>query len=218
MISHKERQQAKFDREQAELAAHLQQPFLLSSEYNCAFWEERIWDKSWNTGHELASFCYQMIMQPICIISMPSELLPDEATPHCLLKAFFIPSSMSWHPFQSQLLGLVFLLFFNLKMTTLLSQHAMSPRLLENRWHCSRRHFYFKEFNKFSSTEYWRLKSFLNIFLSIFFTLFQHQAILAIMSNIAWSPLRHTCLILFGEELLTSFFIFTKKCKYIVTY
>lgn len=58
----KERQRAKFDREQAELAVYLQQPFLLSSDYNCAFQEERIWDKSSNTGHELASFCSQMIM------------------------------------------------------------------------------------------------------------------------------------------------------------
>lgn len=67
---------------------------------------------------------------------------------YSLLKAFFIPSSTSWHRFQSELFRQVFLLFFNLKMTTLLSQRARSPRLLENWWHCSRRHFYFKELNR----------------------------------------------------------------------
>lgn len=57
MISCQERPQAKCDREEAEFAAYLQRPFLLSSNYNCTFWEERIHDKSLNTGHELAAFC-----------------------------------------------------------------------------------------------------------------------------------------------------------------
>lgn len=57
VISHEERQWAKCDREEAEFAVYLRQPLLLSSNYNCDFWEERIQDKSLNTGHELAAFC-----------------------------------------------------------------------------------------------------------------------------------------------------------------
>lgn len=49
-ISCKERQRAKSDREQAQMAANLRHPLLPSPDYNCAFQEERIWAKSWNTG------------------------------------------------------------------------------------------------------------------------------------------------------------------------
>lgn len=127
---------------------------------------------------------------------MPSvtDWLPGEAT--ALLKVFFIPSSTSWHRFQSELFRQVFLLFFNLKMTTLLSQRARSPRLLENWWHCSRRHFYFKELNRSwaANMEHWNpFKTF-----SFFFFLFHHQAILAIMPNGHHYSIHASW---FGEEL-----------------
>lgn len=41
-ISCMEMKQAKFDTAQTEVAAHLRQPFLLSSDYSWPFWEERI--------------------------------------------------------------------------------------------------------------------------------------------------------------------------------
>lgn len=74
--------------------------------------------------------------------------LPSSWSQSSLFKVFFIPYSMSWQLFPSQQPGQVFLLLFMLKMTALLSQHARSPRLSGNTWHCSRRHFFFQEFNR----------------------------------------------------------------------
>lgn len=109
------------------------------------------------------------------------------------VQVFSIPYSMSWQLFPSQQPGQVFLLFFMLKMTTLLSQHARSPRLSGNTWHSSRRHFFFQELNKS-----WVLiiqgsspsKCFPH--LHFFSSFFQYHTILTIMLNITKSPLWHT--------------------------
>lgn len=81
-ISCMEMKQAKFDTALTEVAAYLRQPFLLSSDYSWPFWEERIWDKSWNTGHKLDYIIIRWQKEAMCIIVLPSvtDLLPGEAT------------------------------------------------------------------------------------------------------------------------------------------
>lgn len=158
------------DKKWAESALFLQQPFLLSPHCNCALWEERIQGKSWNMG----TWVGFLLLPNDYVAHLPDSSafrLASRSNYSSLLKVFSIPYSMSWQLFPSQQLGQVFLLFSSLQMTTLLSQHARWPRLLGNRWHSSRRHFYFQEFHK---SEYWLPKAeiFLNVFPSTFFPLF----------------------------------------------
>lgn len=114
------------------------QPTVLSGKKGS---EQKLKHGTW-VGFLLLSNDYVAHLPAFCAFRLPSRWNYSS-----LLKVFFIPYSMSWQLFPSQL-GQVFLLFFNLKMITLLSQHARSPWLLGNRWHRSRRHLCFQEFNR----------------------------------------------------------------------
>lgn len=115
------------------------QPTVLSGKKGS---EQKLKHGTW-VGFLLLSNDYGAHLPDFCAFRLPSRWNYSS-----LLKVFFIPYSMSWQLFPSQQPGQVYLLFLNLKMITLLSQHARSPRLLGNRWHSSSRHFCFQEFNR----------------------------------------------------------------------
>lgn len=190
------------ERKWAESAVLLQQPFLLPSHCNCALWEERIRGKSWNRRHELGSFCYQIIMELTCLISLPSDSLPAEARAQCWKPLSF---PIPWADSFSQHSSLDRSFCCSSSSKWLLCFHNMPGH--QGSWGTDDTVVGDISISKnLTNPEYWlsKVEILRNVFPSTFFSSsFQYHTTLAIVPNITQSPLWHPHLIIWGRTLNT---------------